>query len=159
MKYITISDDDIDFTTSKWLLYSLLTRGCTRFSVDLVDVPGDSSSGRKEKLRESLKPFYMGVSVLDRMVAYNGEPFHKPQDCWKLNQDSLMVILRYMGRHLLDWDVELNSGISSWRFFFGDTLIAEAVYGSDHFLFFEPPDYLLKVLAQKNIPVSYGEEA
>jgi hypothetical protein len=157
MKYITISDDDIDFVTSKWLLDSALNCGCNSFTFDLDKVPCERSLQAKNELVESLKPFYLGVFDLERLVIYIPQPNTQVHDCWKLNQDSLKIIVKHMGRHLLDWDAAMNSGILNWRFFVDGVLRAGAAYQDDYFLFLDPPEGLMKVLDQKNIPVFQGE--
>lgn len=158
MKYITISNDDIDFVTSKWLLDSALNCGCNSFSFDMENVSCERSLEDISELIGSLKAFHIGTFDLEKLVVYLPESNIQSQECWKFNQDSLKVILDHMGRHLLDWDVAMNSGISNWRFFVDGTLLAGAASQDDYFIFFEPPECLMKVLVQKNIPVFHGEK-
>ncbi|GEM_PF-6403015 len=157
MKYITVSDEDIDFVASKWLLETALNSGCDSFSFDLESVGCIESQQVQSTLLDSLRPHYIGSHTLEKLVVYNPAPNVQNQDCWEFNRDTLRVIMDYMGRHLLDWDVALNSGIKNWRFFKQWRLKAGAAYDDDYFIFIEPPARLVEILERKNIPLLHSK--
>ncbi|MDK2594027.1 hypothetical protein [Pseudoalteromonas obscura] len=156
MKYIVISDDKIDFKTSKWLLEGAVIAGCDRFSLDFDSVSCATSIRHKEKLRQELEPYYMGEAVLEKLIVYRPNPFFQKQEIWKLNRDSKKIIMSHMGRNLLDWNKAINSGILNWRFYVKEKLRAGSAYQDDYFIFYDMPEFVLEVLKEKNVLTSEG---
>jgi hypothetical protein len=154
VKYITISDDEIDFKTSKWLLEGAIVSGCDTFSLDFDSVSCSTSERNKEKLRQELKPYFLKEAVLEKLVVYRPDSFFQTQETWRLNRDSQKIILSHMGRNLLDWNRAINSGILNWRFYLNDKLRAGSAYQDDYFIFYEVPKFVLEVLKEKNVLVT-----
>ncbi len=83
------------------------------------------------------------------IVGYNNESRIRKQKLWELNHDSIKVIVSSMGIHLLDDMLASNQGVSGWRFFKDDSVIACAVHGFDYLFFLKPPSGLIKKLGSK----------
>ncbi len=148
MFVLNISDDDLTYKQSRWLLEYARIVGCDRFSFDLEVKEKDFAKKYQHSLLEQLKPFSLEPEQAEIIVMYNGEPSIRHQNMWALNNDSIPVILKYMGRNLLDDRKAVNEGVSGWRFYKknDNKVYASAVYGFDYFFFFEPPEGLINRL-------------
>ena len=151
MDLLNISDDDIDFNSSKWLLEYARIVGCDRFSVDIEVKEMDFAVEYQKKLLSNLEPYYLGSEDAKIVVMYNYESDVRNQKMWSLNHDSISIILRFMGRHLLDDMIAGNEGISGWRFYKGKEILACAVHGFDYFYFIDPPATLINILGPKAV--------
>jgi hypothetical protein len=151
MKLLNVSDDDIDYNSSKWLLEYARIVGCDRFSVDIEVKEVDFAVEYQKKLLSSLDPYYLGSEDAKIVVLYGDESDVRHQKMWSLNHDSIPIILRFMGHHLLDDMIAANEGISGWRFYKGKEILACAVYCFDYFYFIEPPATLINILGSKAV--------
>ena len=150
MNLLNISDDDIDYNSSKWLLEYAGIVGCDRFSVDIEVKEVDFAVEYQKKLLNSLEPYYLGSEDAKIVVMYD-ESDVRHQKMWSLNDGSISIILRFMGHHLLDDTIASNEGISGWRFYKGKEILACAVHGFDYFYFIEPPATLINILGPKAV--------
>ena len=146
LKLLNISDDDLTYKHSKWLLEYARIVGCDRFSFDIEEKNTDYALKYQKTLLEMLEAHNLGWQVAKVVVMYNDEPNIRYQRVWTLNHDSIPIILRFMGLHLLDDLTNYNTGISGWRFYKGGEVHACAVYGFDYFYFWEPPEGLVKII-------------
>lgn len=151
MNPLHISDDDLDYKSSKWLLEYARIVGCDRFSVDIEVKEVDFAIEYQKKLLNSLEPHYQGLEDAKIVVMYDGESDVRHQKMWSLNHDSIPIILRFMGLHLLDDMIAVNEGISGWRFYKGKEILACAVHGFDYFYFIDPPATLISILGPKAV--------
>ncbi|EJG1033462.1 hypothetical protein CGH22_21715 [Vibrio parahaemolyticus] len=149
MEILRVSDEEIDHNTSKWLLEYAHIVGCDRFSVDIEDKEPEFAIEYQRKLLAKLEQYYLGEAVAEIFVMYNGEPNIRRQKFWTFNRDSLHVISENMGDHLLDDLLACNEGVSGWRFYKKDKIVACAVYGFDYFYFSNPPKELVEKLGPK----------
>ncbi|MDN3617393.1 hypothetical protein ACFFUS_17130 [Vibrio gallaecicus] len=146
---LNISDEVIDFRSSKWIVEYAFAVGCNKFSVDFDEKNTGFANEYQRKLIESLAPFFLGEENAPIIVSYNNEPYIRKQKLWELNHDSTQVIVSRMGAHLLDDLLASNEGVSGWRFFKDDSVIACAVHGFDYLFFLDPPSGLIEKLGSK----------
>ncbi|MCE2573927.1 hypothetical protein [Motilimonas eburnea] len=65
MSTINISDDDINYKSSKWLLEEFLLQGCNRFVYKEFECKCELSASFKCELKNVLSAFNEGEHVLD----------------------------------------------------------------------------------------------
>ncbi|MGF1688013.1 hypothetical protein L4C36_15180 [Photobacterium japonica] len=148
MLILNISDDDLTYKQSKWLLEYARVVGCDRFSFDIEIKENDVAIKYQHSLLEQLQPFSLGSENAEIIVTYNREPSIRRQNMWALTNESIQIILKHMGRNLLDNMLAENEGISGWRIYKKNEkkVHVSAVYGFDYFFFVEPPSGLINRL-------------
>lgn len=153
MNFISINDDDLNFKASKWLLEELLHLGCNSFSFLLTSVKCVSAPESQKSLLEELNRFREGEFELETFFySQNSNPWFSTLEKYKFNRDSISVILKHMGRNLLDSNVCLNKGISNWQFYADAKLIGGASVDDDCITVLNSGEGLSVKLQQMEIP-------
>ncbi|PQJ60656.1 hypothetical protein BTO10_15030 [Vibrio chagasii] len=155
MKCLTISDDDINFKASKWILEELLSAGCDSFSYEELDSKCDDSISFKDKLRRELSKYSLGVCKVQTLFYNQGaDNWYKESKVYAFNRDSMPLIIGNMGNNLLDWDVHLNKGVANWHFYKGGTLLAGVNVDDDFISVNNPSVHLIELLEKMGIEYS-----
>jgi hypothetical protein len=153
MNFISISDDDLNFKASKWLLEELLNLGCNSFSFLLKSVECSGAPESQKSLCTELRSFKEGMFELETFFySQNSNPWFSVLEKYQFNRDSMAIILNHMGRNLLDWNVNLNKGISNWQFYADSKLIGGANVDDDCFTILSPTEGFALKLEQMQIP-------